>query len=113
MQLGEVEDAARSSTSFQASSSNASGCRRKTSVALRGQRAVHVHRHVQVVLLEDLAQEVEKLLRPPHGEGRDDDVAPVALGLLEDLGQPVLRITVALVQAVAVGGLHDEVVGLL
>ena len=44
-------------------------------VALRGQRAVHVHRHVEVVLVEDLPQEVEELLRPPHREGRDDDVA--------------------------------------
>ena len=38
---------------------------------------------------------------------------PVPLGLLEDLGQLVPGTAVALVQPVAVGGLHEQIVGLL
>ena len=90
VQLREVEDAAGSLTSFQASSSKASGCLRIDLGGPGGQRAVDVDRHVELVLFEDLAQEVEQLLRPAHGEGRDDDVAARPLGLLEDLGQLVL-----------------------
>ena len=64
-----------SSTSFQASSSKASGCLRKTSVALDASGLSTYTGMSRSLLLEDLAQEVEKLLGPPHREGRDDDVA--------------------------------------
>jgi hypothetical protein len=80
---------------------------------LGSERAVHVHRHIQVVLREDLPQEEEDLLRPAYGERRDDDVPTLPLGLLEDLRQLLLGSAVAFMQAVPVGGFHDQIVGLL
>ena len=62
------------------------------------------------MLLLDPPQEVEDLLRAPHGEGGDDDVAAPAQGPVDDLGQLGGVAPHLLVVPVAVGGLHDHVV---
>ena len=82
------------------------------------QGAVDIDREVfvlrdQVVLL-DLAQVIQDDLGPAHREGRDHHVAAPGEGIAQDLGQLLhRRRPVALVQAVAVGRFHDDIVRLL
>lgn len=62
-------------------------------------------------MLLHLADEVEKLLGAPHGEGGNDDVAPAPQGLVEQGGQRGGVADRRLVNAVAVGALGNQVVG--
>ena len=81
----------------------------------KGRVDVHgeVRRRLDELLILDLADEVQKLLRAAHGERRDDDVAALAERLVDDLRQFVGVAPDLGVVAVAVGRLHHNVVGLL
>lgn len=60
----------------------------------------------------DVAQEIEHLLRAPDGEGGDDDVAAPVEGALDDLGEAFGIVGRGIVEPVAVGGFHDDVIRL-
>ena len=81
---------------------------------LLGKRRVDVDGEVRVglhqALVLDLPDEVEELLGTAHGEGGDHHVAAPADGLVNDPGQVVGVAPDLGVVAVAVGGLHDNVV---
>lgn len=81
-----------------------------------GKGRVDVHREVRrrldELLILDLADKVQKLLRAAHGERRDDDIASLAERLVDDLRQFVGVAPDLGVVAVAVGRLHHDVVGL-
>ena len=81
---------------------------------LLGQGRVNVDGEIRVGLHEspvlDLPDKVEELLGAAHGEGGDDDVSAPAEGLVNDLRQVVGIAPDLGVVAVAVGGLHDDVV---
>ena len=83
---------------------------------LDGQGAVDVHREIAVaghqVFLLDLADEIEQLLGAAHRKAGDDHVAAPVKGALQDLHQLPDVIGAGRVAAVAVGGLHDDVVRL-
>ena len=83
---------------------------------LGGKGAVHHHLEVgdglDHALVFDLAQEVEQLLGTAHGEGRDDDVAALGEDIVDEGCQGLGIALGGLVVAVAVGGLHDDIVGL-
>ena len=57
-------------------------------------------------------QQQDELLRAADGKGRHDNLASARGGAVDDVGQTVGHQSLILVQAVAVGALHDEVVGL-
>ena len=82
---------------------------------LLGQRTVHIHREVpdgrHQPLVLDLPDEVQQLLGAAYGKGRDHHVAALGQRLVDDLCQligiaPHLRVV-----AVAVGGLHQHIIG--
>ena len=81
-----------------------------------GKGRVDVHREVRrrldELLILDLADKVQKLLRAAHSERRDDDVAALAERFVDDLGKLVGIAPDLGVVAVAVGRLHHDVVGL-
>ena len=64
------------------------------------------------LFLLDLAQQVQKLLRPAHGEGRDNDAAAAVERPLQNLCQLRAHVLGLVVQAVAVGRLDNEIVRL-
>ena len=70
---------------------------------------------VDHVLLLDLADEVEHLLRAPDREGRDDDISALIEGALDDLCESghVVIVRRLLMFPVAVCGLHDDIVRFL
>ena len=79
-----------------------------------GQRRVDVNREIRVglhqLLILDLPDEVQQFLGAAYGEGGNHHVAAPGHGIVDDLRQilgvaPHLRVV-----AVAVGGLHDDVV---
>ena len=80
----------------------------------KGRVDVHgeVRRRLDELLILDLADKVQKLLRAAHGERRDDDVAALAERLVDNLRQFVGVAPDLGVVAVAVGRLHHDVVGL-
>ena len=79
-----------------------------------GQRRVDVNREIRVglhkALVLDLPDEVQKLLGAAHGEGGNHHVAALGHGLVDDLGQIVGIAPHLGVVAVAVGGLHDDII---
>ena len=81
---------------------------------LFGQWAVHIHREVghglHQPLVLDLPDEVQKLLGTAHGEGGNDHITALGDGLIDDLGQLVGVAPHLRVIAVAVGGLHENIV---
>ena len=81
-----------------------------------GKGRVDVHREVRrrldELLILDLADKVQKLLRAAHSERRDDDIAALAERFVDDLGKLVGIAPDLGVVAVAVGRLHHDVVGL-
>ena len=60
----------------------------------------------------DLAEEIEQFLRAAHGKAGDDHVAALVKGRLQHGGQLTQVVGLGAVAAVAVGGLHDEVIGM-
>ena len=64
------------------------------------------------VFLLDLADEIEQLLGAAHRKAGDDHVAAPVKGALQDLHQLPDVIGAGRVAAVAVGGLHDDIVRL-
>ena len=79
-----------------------------------GQGAVHEDGHVRgqfALALEDV-QTVEDLLRALHGKGGDDDLFALAVAVGDGVGQFLVADVLVLVVAVAVGGLHEDVIGL-
>ena len=82
---------------------------------LLSQRAVHIHGEIldgghQPPVL-DLPDEVQQLLCAAHGKGGDHHVAALGQRLVDDLRQLVGVAPHLGVVAVAVGGLHQHVVG--
>ena len=61
----------------------------------------------------DLPQEVEQLLGAAHGKGGNDDVAAPGKGVVDELGQGLHIALRDFMVPVAVGGLHDHIVGLV
>ena len=84
---------------------------------LDGQRAVDVDREAAVagdkVLLLDLTDEVEQLLRASHRKARDDHIAAPVEGALQNFCQLAHIVGLGAVAAVAVGGLHKDIVRIL
>ena len=82
-----------------------------------GKGRVDVHREVRrrldELLVLDLADKVQKLLRAPDGERRDHNVAALAERFVDDLGKLVGIAPHLGVVAVAVGRLHHDVIRLL
>ena len=82
---------------------------------LVGQGGVHHHGEVGVALDQSLLlhfpHEVQQLLGAAHGKGGDDDVAAPGEGVVDDLGQGLGVGVHGLVVPVAVGALHDHIVG--
>ena len=79
-----------------------------------GQRRVDVNREIRIglhqLLILDLPDEVQQFLGAAYGEGGNHHVAALGHGVIDDFRQilgvaPHLRVV-----AVAVGGLHDDVV---
>ena len=81
-----------------------------------GKGRVDVHREVRrrldELLILDLADKVQKLLRAAHSERRNHNVAALAERFVDDLGKLVGIAPDLGVVAVAVGRLHHDVVGL-
>ena len=80
----------------------------------------HVHGHGAVeeyqdgrdaVLVAEPAEMEHQLLGPFDGERGDDDVAPGGDGLRDDVAQQALHVLRVVVVPVAVGRLHDDVIG--
>ena len=79
-----------------------------------GQGAVHEDGHVRgqlALALEDV-QAVEDLLRAFHGKGGDDDLFALAVAVGDGVGQLLVADVLVFVVAVAVGGFHEDVIGL-
>ena len=80
------------------------------------QRAVHIDREVAVAghatLGLDLAQEIQQFLGAAHRKTGDDHVAAFVKGGLQHVGQLAQVVRLGAVAAVAVGGLHNQVVGM-
>src|SRR5690606_38756469 len=73
--------------------------------------AVHIARNAgQFPGVEQVIQDVDDFLRAADAEGRDDDLSLPLHGLLDQLEQLPAQVLRRLVQPVAVGGLHDQVV---
>ena len=64
-------------------------------------------------LLLDLADRVQKLLRPADRKGRDDHAAAPVKGALQNFGKLCHGISGFFVQAVSVGGFDHEIIGLV
>ena len=83
---------------------------------LDGQGAVDVHREIAVaghqVFLLDLPHEVEQLLGAAHRKAGDDHVAAPVKGALQNIHQLFDVVGAGRMAAVAIGGLHDDVVRL-
>ena len=80
---------------------------------LAGHRAVQEHLPArQVPLVPVPGEPVQQFLRAPHRERRDQHVAAVAPGLLQDLAELDDGLGAVLVVAVAVGRFHQHQVGL-
>ena len=81
-----------------------------------GKGRVDVHREVRrrfdELLILDLADKVQKLLRAAHSERRNHNVSALAERFVDDLGKLVGVAPDLGVVAVAVGRLHHDVVGL-
>ena len=82
---------------------------------LHRQRTVHIDGEIFVVrhhiVLLDLPQIIEHDLGPSHRKGGDDNISASGKGIPEDLGEFLdRRRPVPLVQTVAVGGLHDDII---
>ena len=71
-----------------------------------------LHRRRQLIALAPLAQDVEQLLGALEREGRDDDVAAALKRRADGLVKFLDRRRERLVQAIAVGRLHDDGVDL-
>ena len=89
---------------------------RENGGGLTCQRAIDIYGEVGQALhkpsLLDFADEIQQLLRASHRKGGDDHIAALLKGLVHDGGQVLRILTLALVVAVAVSGLHDHIVGL-
>ena len=81
---------------------------------LDGQRRVYVYREVEAhqILFLDLPQQIQHLLGPAYGEGRDHQIASLAKGDPDAVRQKVRRVVAGLVDPVSVGRLDDGVVRL-
>ena len=83
---------------------------------LAGKRAVHKNREIAVALDAalglDLADEIEQLLRASDRKAGDDHIAALVKGGLQYTAQLAEVVRLWPVAAVAVGGLHDQIVGM-
>ena len=78
-----------------------------------GQRAVHEDGHIRKLApVIELMQAVEDFLRALHSEGGNDDLAAVAVAVADGIGEFVQTGRGILMIAIAVGGFHEDVVGL-
>ena len=81
---------------------------------LAGQRAVHVDREVSVAghaaLGLDLPQKIQQFLGAAHRKAGDDHVTALIKGRLQHIGQLAQVVRLGAMAAVAVGGLHNQVV---
>src|SRR3990167_5003755 len=76
-------------------------------VGADGHRAIEEHRLLrQPALLVETAEVVDQVLGTADGEGRNQYVAAVAMGLLENLGQFIQGVVAVTVVAIAIGGLQ-------
>ncbi|MNT70826.1 hypothetical protein D3C72_2092520 [compost metagenome] len=83
-------------------------------VGANGHRAVEEHRLLrQSAFLVETPEVVDQILGAAHGEGRNQHVAAVAMGLLENLGQFIQGLVAAAVIAIAIGGLEQYQIGAL
>ena len=84
---------------------------------LAGQGGVHHHGEaghaLDEALLLHLPDKVQQLLGAAHGKGGNDDVAAPGKGVVDELGQGLHIALRDFMVPVAVGGLHDHIVGLV
>lgn len=81
-------------------------------VGADGHGAVEKHRLLrQAPLVVEAAKVIQQVLGAAHGEGRNQHIAAIAVGLLENPGQLVDGFLAAAVVTVAVGRLHQYYVG--
>ena len=81
---------------------------------LHRQRTIHVHRKIgmplEKVLLLDYAHQIQQLLRPSNGKGRNDHIAAPVKGILHDRRQLAHIIRPLAVKPVTIGGFDDHIV---
>ena len=76
------------------------------------QRAVDIDGKLGDLLgVDEFVEKQHELLRALDGEGGNDDVSAARGDALHDAGELLLHVADGCVQAVAIGALHDEVVG--
>ena len=78
---------------------------------VRGQRTIDEHRNARnLLLLGQLVDRKNELLRAAYGEGRNDDSSAAIRCPIDGIGQLVFHNAHILVKAVAIGAFHNQVV---